>query len=360
MGRHFLHVFSTFDAGGPQVRTARILDLMPRSDRHTVVAMDGRIGCADRVASDVRMELEPAPAVRGTWRTASAMGEMMRRLQPDAVLTYNWGAIETLLGAWRIGYRSVVHHEEGFGTEENERLLLRRNWTRRLLLPRARALIVPSRTLERIATSAWKQPASHVHYLPNGVDLERFAPRERPDDDVVIGSVASFRPVKNHPLLLAAFAQMSRRAEARLLMYGDGPERGAVESLARDLGVADRVTFAGQCADTAEAYPQMDVFAMSSHSEQMPIVVLEAMACGLPVVATDVGDIADMIVEANRELVVAPGDSAALAAALDRAVADRQLRETLGQQNRAKCAEQFEERRCLGRYIAMYEQAASA
>jgi glycosyltransferase involved in cell wall biosynthesis len=357
---HFLHVFSTFDAGGPQVRTAKILERLLPDHRHAVVAMDGRTGCRERIPDGVAVELLPAPH-GGTWTVARAVAGLLRQRQPDALLTYNFGAVEALLGAWLARYRRVVHHEEGFGPEEVDRLFRRRNALRRALLWRARAVVVPSRNLERIAVSTWGQPAARVLYLPNGVDLERFGPGDRPRVDgaqVTVGCVASFRAVKNQALLLRAFAGMEHRERARLLLVGDGPDLEACRALAAELGIAERTVFAGHAEDTASAYHDMDVFAISSRTEQMPIALLEAMSSGLPVVSTDVGDVRDMLAEANRALVVPRDDPAALASALDRLVADVQLRRRLGDANRRRCEERYEQQECLARYARLYEGIA--
>ena len=123
------------------------------------------------------------------------------------------------------------------------------------------------------------------------------------------------------------------------------------------LGLDDRVTFVGFTDDTARHYGEFSVFAMSSRTEQMPIALVEAMACGLPVVATDVGDTRAVLAESNRELVVPPRDPAQLAAALDRLCADAGLRRRLGADNRAAAAAHFEARECLERFAAVYRSA---
>jgi glycosyltransferase involved in cell wall biosynthesis len=174
-------------------------------------------------------------------------------------------------------------------------------YLRRCLLPAVRAVVVPSKRLERMALEVWRQPAERVYYLANGVDVAHFhgaahGPRE--GADVVIGHVGRFRPEKNQQGLIRAFAQSELlRTRARLLFVGDGPELAAAQALAAALGVADRVRFAGVHRDPAPLYREMDVFALSSTTEQMPLSVLEAMATGLPVVSTRVGDVADMISE---------------------------------------------------------------
>ncbi len=356
--RHWLHVFSTFDVGGPQLRTVQIIEALPRDTRHTIIAMDGRTGCADRLPGDARIDLLEPPSARGFRAMGRAMGQRIEELSPDLLLTYNWGAIESLLGAGHAGMRAVVHHEEGFGPEEFEGLLWRRNWARRWLLRRAHAVVVPSLRLQELARRCWKQPAGRLHYLPNGIDLARFTPTERgAGDEPVIGCVSALRPEKNQSLLLAAFARMKSREGARLLLIGDGPDRESVRALADELGITSRVTFAGSVADTATVYGDMDLFALSSRTEQMPLVVLEAMACGLAVVATDVGDVRSMLSPQNREWIAAPEDADGLARILDAALADPALRRRLGMANRRRCEEEFPLRECLDRYLAIYESA---
>lgn len=359
-GRHFLHVFPSFDPGGMEVRAAMVIDLLPAPDRHTVIAMDGRSGARARVRR-ADLTLGEPPRRGGFLATARAMAARVRALRPDLVLTYNWGAIESVLGCALARHRALIHHEEGFGVDEVVRFKRRRVLVRRLLLRRAAAVVVPSRVLERVARERWRLPPALVRCFPNGVDLGRFAARARRErDEVVIGCVAHFRPEKDVPALVRAFAACSLRARARLHLVGDGPQRAAAEQLARDLGIAERVRFLGALADTAAAYGDMDVFALASRTEQMPLVVLEAMAAGLPIVAPAVGDIADMVTAENRDLIVAPGDPGALSAALDRAIADAPLRARLGAANREVCEARFELGARLAEHLQLYAEVIAA
>lgn len=360
---HILHVFATFSPGGPQVRAAELVNRLGREARHTIVAMDRQTQTRERLEG-VECTLVDPPPPGGFLRTARTMARLIREAAPDLVLTYNWGAIETVLGARLAKMRALIHHEEGFGPQETDRFLRRRIWIRRALLPAAHAIIVPSHVLERVATEVWKQPASRVKYLPNGVDLERFRPRDdtarRGDDDVVIGNVAHFRGEKNQALLIRSFAQCTHRDRARLLLVGDGPTRGDAERLAGELGVADRVRFAGPMPDTAPLYAEMDVFALSSRTEQMPLVVLEAMASGLPIVSTDVGDVRSMVAESQRDAIVPRDDAAALAAVLDAWIDAPERRRAAGADNRRRCEEKFETGTCLQAHLDLYDAARRA
>jgi glycosyltransferase involved in cell wall biosynthesis len=358
--RSVLHVFATFAIGGPQVRAAQVLSLWQRH-RHVLIAMDGRTDCCARIAPGVAFELQPPPARRSMLATALAMRARIRALQPALVLTYNWGAIETLLALRTLRAPPAVHHEDGFGPEESERLLRRRSWLRRLLLPRARALVVPSARLRATALGAWRQPASRVRLLRNGVDLQRFQPRPHASrGHVVIGAVGGLRSEKDQQLLLRAYARCARRDAARLVLVGDGPDREALARLAGELGIGGQVEFRGFVTDTAPVYTELDLLALPSRTEQLPIAVLEAMASGLPVVATDVGDLRQVLAAGSERWLSPPGDALAFARSLDEAIGDAALRAELGAHNRARCEQEYEQSVCYGRFVELYEAAVGA
>src|SRR5262249_45570381 len=175
---------------------------------------------------------------------------------------------------------------------------LRRVLAGRLLLRMASQVVCPSQTLVRIARHAWSIPPQKVRYVPNGVDTRRFLPPTSEQietarvklgiapGEVVVGSVGQLRGEKNHGRLVRAFAAVAAGRRCRLLLVGDGPLLDSLIALARALGIEQRVLFAGNVTDPAEHYRAMDIFALPSDTEQMPIAVLEAMASGLPVVST--------------------------------------------------------------------------
>lgn len=346
----FVHVFATFGRGGPQVRAAQLMRHLGPGVEHVVQAMDGDLGARALVDDDLQVSFAEAPQQAGFFKARRAQAAWLRSQRPDLVLTYNWGAIESVAAAKKAGL-PLVHHEDGFGPEEVGARLLRRNWMRRWLL-RGVPLIVPSLGLREIAAGEWGVDAAH---LVNGVDLARFAPADAEPEHAVIGAVGGLRPEKDYATLLQALARMQHPAS--LQVVGGGALEGALRAECERLGLVDRVTFVGFTDDTASHYRQFSVFAMSSRTEQMPIALVEAMACGLPVVATDVGDTRAVLAEANRGLVVPPGDPAALASSLDRLCADAALRRRLGADNRATAAARFEARECLERFAEVYRRA---
>jgi len=338
-----LHVFPRFVTGGPQVRFTTLANRLGSRFRHAVVAMDGQ--------QEARALLDPAldicfPQVSvlkgdryGNLRRYRAA---LRDIAPDLLVTSNWGSIEWALARIGTGVPQL-HMEDGFGPQECARQVPHRVLARRLLLRHA-TVVVPSRLLWRIATETWRLPRSRLRLLPNGVDVTRFAVA-RPRDGaqpIVIGTVAALRPEKNIARLIRAVARLPALVPARLVIVGDGPERAALEALAATEGIGGKVEFTGHRADPAPLYAGFDIFALSSDTEQMPLSVLEAMASGLPVAATDVGDVADMLDAANRPYVVALEDSA-LADALASLAARSDLRAILGAANLARAQAEFAE-----------------
>ena len=358
---HFFHVFSTFDAGGLEVRAIQLMELLGDRARHTVVSLDGKVGALSRLSPRVRLELALPPRGKGPVRTAFTTADHVQRHAPDLVLTYNWGSIEAVLGASLTRFPRVIHHEDGFGPEESLAPLRRRVWLRRALLPTVRALVVPSRQLERLAVSVWHQPEARVRYLPNGVDLERFRPRRDPrgGGPVLIGHIGRFRPEKNQSRLIQAFADARLLGRAELVFIGDGPLLPDAKALAAKLGVATGVRFLGNIPDPARAYRELDLVALSSTTEQMPLSVLEGMATGLPIVSLAVGDVESMVSSANQQLIVPLPPGPALGQMLTRVVDDPELRARVGKDNRAHAERTYALEACLSRHMRLYLDVAA-
>jgi glycosyltransferase involved in cell wall biosynthesis len=142
-----------------------------------------------------------------------------------------------------------------------------------------------------------------------------------------------------------------------LVIVGEGPERASIEQLVAQMGLSDRVTLAGFLPNSHTYLGIFDVFALSSDSEQFPISVAEAMAAGLPIVATDVGDIAAMLPAANQDYVTPLGDDNAFATALSHLEADAGLRQCLGDANRAHAAATLDETNMIAQYTDLYNRA---
>ena len=362
---HFVHVFSTFAPAGPQVRTVKLLAHFGARARHTIVAMDGRTDARELLDREIDVRFAAAPPKAGTLATVPRMRALLRELAPQRVLTYNFGAIDSVIAARTLGI-PVLHHEDGFLPDEAQGLKRRRSWMRRACLRGNVDVVVISANLQRIAREHWHIAGERLHFVPNGIELERYTPRDGGSalraslgispSGLVVGAVGHLRPEKNLPRLLSAVASCARSHDVHALLLGDGPERAKLETLARSAELAGRVHFAGYQADPRAHYRTMDVFALTSDTEQMPIALLEAMASALPVVATDVGDVAAMLPDEARQQVVALGPECELklAGALQRLAVDAPLRARLGELGRARVAERFSFAAMAARYEALY------
>jgi len=362
-----VHVFPTFAVGGAQVRFAALANRFGPRWRHVIVSLDGRVECAERLGPAVPFIVVPAPLPRGLGlpgRIARIRG-LLRRWRPAALVTSNWGSIEWAIanlvplapGGARIHH---LHTEDGFGPDEAAGQKPRRIWTRRLVLRRS-AVALPSTVLLRAARDLWRLPERRLHYIPNGLDIDRFQPDGAvaelavPGEGPLIGTVAALRAEKNIARLLRACGALRRAGVAqRLVVIGDGGERAMLEALAAELGIAGQVRFAGHVPDPAAAYRAMDLFALSSDTEQMPFSVMEAMASGLAVAATDVGDVRVMVAPENLGQVVAK-DAAALAGALGELLADAALRARLGAANRLKAVRDYDAETMFQAYAGLIE-----
>ena len=362
--RLLLSVFAGFGVGGQQVRFASLANRLGPAWRHAIVAMDGNLACRERLDPGLDAAFPAINVSGGPPGLHRRLRAALRTLRPDLLLTHNWGSMD-----WALANAAVrriaphLHAEDGFGPEERARQLCRRVWARRLVLRRS-TVVVPSNALLDIAERRWRLAPASLRHVPNGIDLARFAACPDPGPPPaewglapggpVVGTVAALRPEKNIARLLHAVAQCA--VPVRLAVVGDGPERASLERLAAELLPPGRVAFLGHTPDPAPAYRHMDIFALASDTEQMPLSLLEAMASGLPAAATAVGDVAGMLSPENRPLATPPG-TAGLAASLALLASDPALRRRLGDANRARAQARFDERDMIARWAGLLADA---
>jgi glycosyltransferase involved in cell wall biosynthesis len=215
-------------------------------------------------------------------------------------------------------------------------------------------------------------PARLLEILPNAVDTDRFRPipearaairRElRLGDEFVWLAVGRFEEAKDYPTMIAAFARLAAdRPTSRLLLVGKGSLRPEVEQLVRAAGLDERVRFLGVRRDVPELMSAADGYLLSSAWEGMPVVLLEAAAVGLPIVATRVGGVAEVVEDGTTGFLVPPGDPAALAEAMDRIeTLAPEARVAMGTCGRALVEEQYGTSRVMEMWDRLYSEFAPA
>ena len=241
-------------------------------------------------------------------------------------------------------------------------------------LGRAARIIAVSSAVAESAVAVVPQTKSRLRVIRNGVDLSRFSRRRNPqrriatraalrlpDDAPVLICVARLAPEKNLGTLLEAMARLTGPfPHLRLLLVGEGPWRPTLEHQARMLGITSRVCFTGVRTDIPDLLETSDLFCLPSRTEGLGIAAIEAMASGLPVVASRIGGLPEVVEDCVTGLLVVPGDTAALAQAIAALLADPVRAAQMGAAGRARAKKLFDNRAMITATHAVYAELSSA
>lgn len=353
MGRkpRLLHVFSTFKVGGPQMRFAALVPALDSEFAHDVIAMDGNYAAGELIAGNADVRLLRLEQSGSLLKRISGCRRFIADNSPDLMISYNWGAIEW--SAANLFGVPHIHIADGFGPEEAVRRLARRNLARRWLLATVSAVVVPSRTLQEIAGTEWNLGGGKLRYIPNGLLPGDASPTPPGTVQPRIAWAGAMRTEKNIGRLLEAFAPF--RGQAELVLAGDGPERAGAQAQARAMGLENSIRFLGHRQDIGTIFRQAQLVALSSDTEQMPLVVLEAMEAGRPVASVDVGDVRTMISEDNKSFVTGHS-AAALSESLRTLLGDPDLCARIGAANRRRLEAHYHINRMVGSYRDLFRE----
>lgn len=284
--------------------------------------------------------------------------KLMRRPQADAVVTVGagdkmfWGRIAAHLAGVPVVASAL--HSTGWpdGVGRLNRLLT--GWTDAFIG-------VADAHAEHLVQNE-RFPAEKVNTIYNGVDCDRFAPQDASAirrelgiaaDAPVVGILAALRPEKNHELFLAGAKEIRQALPAtQFIVVGDGPKRPELEQLAAELGIADVVHFVGSRSDVPALLAACNVVALTSHNEASPVSILEALACGVPVVASNVGSVRETVVDGETGRLFRAGDLATFVAATVDLLNSPAERERMGAEGRRR----VEARWSLDAMVRGYEQ----
>jgi sugar transferase (PEP-CTERM/EpsH1 system associated) len=371
------HIVFRFDTGGLENGVVNLINHLPaRSFRHMVVALtevtDFKHRLHDPSVPCIALHKSPGHGARlypKLWR-------LLRQHRPAIVHTRNLAALEMQAAAWAAGVPVRIHGEHGRDIGDFDGSSRKNQWTRRLLRPFVQQWVALSRDLASTLTGPVGIPSPLVQRICNGVDSERFHPAAgaraaisgSPFADPrlwLVGTVGRMQTVKNPVDLARAFVQALALAPAlrerlRLVMVGEGPLRVQVAEVLQQAGAADLAWLPGERADVPEVLRGLDGFVLPSLAEGISNTILEAMASGLPVVATAVGGNPDLVAAGQTGLLVPAGQTDALAAALLQMAGDPAAAAAMGRAGRARVEREFSLQVMVTAYQRLYDRLLDA
>lgn len=367
------HVLYRLDTGGMEQIAVSVINHTGNHYRHAVIALAGIGAVRNRIADPAVpcLSLDKKPGK--DWGCYFRLWRTLRRLKPDLVQTYNIGTLDVAPVAWLAGVPRVVHAEHGRDVADPAGTNRRYRAMRRWLQPFIARYVAVSADLETWLRERVGIAPAKVACIPNGIDVGHCAGaagsrevrpllgRFAPPGTLVVVNVGRLDPVKDQAGLIAAFKLLcdsspATTAPLRLAIAGEGVCRKDLETHIARLGLRDQVCLLGDRKDVPEILAECDVFALSSVAEGIPLTLLEAMAAGLPVVATRVGGVAEVVVEGTTGTLVEPGSPAALAQALRGYVEDESRRGRHGDAGRQRVEQRFSLPAMLAGYTSLYDE----
>jgi sugar transferase (PEP-CTERM/EpsH1 system associated) len=341
VGVHLVvHLVYSFGCGGLQTLLADCINRLPADKyRHAVICLTERTNYGGIVSrTDTAFyELNKPPG--NDVSTHLKLWKLLRQLRPSILHTYNVGTIEYNVTAMLAGVPVRIHAEHGRDSVEIDGKHRRYNLLRRLLIPIIDAYVPVSADLGDWLRHTIGVPEKKISMVINGVDVVRYAPpkaaRESSPLPLWIGTVGRADRIKNHVWLLDIFQLLLERFPApqfdlRLAIVGDGPLLGALRDLVASRDLAGKVWLPGTRTDVADIMRGFSVFVLPSLSEATPVVILEAMATGLPVVATRVGGVPELVLDNKTGFVVGLSDPVEFVDAISAYICDPEMRRTHG------------------------------
>jgi glycosyltransferase involved in cell wall biosynthesis len=356
-----LLVITLAEVGGAQSYIAALLPAL--AERYDVVLAAYGEGPLREAAAEVGARFVSLRHVRRPirpWRDLAGLVELtrlLRRERPQILhaSSSKAGVLGRMAAAvTRVPIRFFTVHGWAFSAYSGLPSVLYRV-ADRLMEPLTTVTICVSENELAAGLEAGTCSAEGSVVIRNAVDVAA-APRSRHDRGVPrLIAVGRLKAPKDFLTLIRAFAELPDGSFEGLIV-GDGPDRAPVEAEIRRLGLDGRVRLAGERSDVPALLADSDVFVLSSRSEGLPVSVLEAMAAGLPVVASDVGGLRELVVDGETGLLIPPGDATALAAALSHLIEDRDLRPALGAAGRARAEELFDLAAFRRAHVELYER----
>ncbi len=357
-----VHLIYRLDFGGLETLMVDCVNRMPAHKyRHAIVCLTGFTDFAERITQPgVELyALNKAPGLG--LGTHAALFKLLRKLRPDILHTYNLSAVEYSVTAALAGVPVRIHAEHGRDAGDPQGLNRKHNLLRRLMAPFIDRFVPVSGDLQLWLKNVVGIADAKNIAIANGVDTTTYRPGQPPAGAFVIGTVGRVQDVKHQAGLIDAFIALRKllpeqQDRLRLVIVGDGPLRAQLEAQVAAAGIGAVVTMAGARSDIADQMRTFSLFALSSIAEGTPVTLLEAMACGLPVVSTAVGGIPELVQDGATGALVPARDAGAMARALAAYAMDSVLCARHGAAGRARIEQHYSVSAMVQAYVALYDR----
>jgi len=362
------HAIYAFHDGGME---RGLLNLINYGDRlcfrHVILCLTDAGAFANLLASPNCEVVELHKKEGNDWRLPWRIAQAARRHRLNILHARGWPAlVETALGARLARVPQTIYTFHGKTFEDLKGISLKRRWTQKAMIRSYRRVITLNRQMRSDLAAECSISEERIQIIANGVDVEVFRPREErqklraafglPADRLILGNVARLDPVKNHGVILRALRRLAdQRLKVYFLLVGDGPHRTVLEQEIQRLGLASEVRLFGYSNRVPELLNCMDLYVQSSLYEGFSNTVLEAMACGVPILATDVGGTGDILNEGREGFFFQPDDDEKLASLIVRLTQDTERRRLLGERARHRAVEQFPIQSMVRNYQTIYQ-----
>ncbi len=368
-----LHVMYRFDTGGLENGVVNLINHMPREAyRHAVMALTEVTDFRKRIQrDDVEFIALNKPPGHGIWLYPQ-LYRLFRRLRPAIVHSRNLAALEVQVPAWAAGVPVRIHGEHGRDLNDLDGSSVRYQRVRRVYKPFVRHYVALSRDLAEYLNLKVLIPVDRISQIYNGVDTVRFAPVSgsaksipgypfNPVQHWVVGTVGRMDAIKDQTMLARAFvlavaSAPDLKSRLRLVIVGDGRLRVEVQAILEAAGISDLAWLPGERSDVPEILRAMNCFVLPSLSEGISNAILEAMASGLPVIATRVGGNADLVADGETGVIVPAADPLALAQCIVQLASSPELARSMGEAGRQRVKRHFSMEAMVAGYQSIYDE----
>ncbi len=362
MKLHVVHIFDSLGVGGLEKGVVTLTNHTSPDIQHTVICLRTTGPSADKLPVDVNViALNKAPG--NSFGFLKRLSAELKELSPDVVHTRNWGGMDGIIAARMAGIKNVVHGEHGWDLSDPQGLSLKRRLVRRFLSLGVREYVSVSKRIREWLENDVKviRPVNQIY---NGVDSELYCPDgDRSflktelglsDKAKIIGIVARLDPIKDHHTLIKAFSLIADKYPlAHLVIVGDGSERQRLVDMS-----GKRIHFLGDRRDVSNIMRCFDIFALSSLNEGISNTILEAMSCGVPVVASDVGGNPELVRDRIDGSLFLSRDVDALISCFERYLVDPDLCRQHGENSRKRILANFSVQSMVNQYEDTWRRVA--